>query len=1115
MDNTLVKTITVAPARLSKTHNFKQLEDYKTTVVEVNRHRIDSKPPIDKEQRNEFKTTIEFSDDKSKIDEIISKLKTCMNETNCNNPTCHSLKQFTKKLMEYHGKKFKYEEMDPKVYNSVVVTKDEKIKDLERLVEDQRKLRLQDATQVEEKAAKIKEWVSNKLKELENQNKLLREQNKKQKEKIGELTDSLSVKLGQNNISIASEFSDRNTNIPIHPRFILEKQCQEMRNSSQTISNLPKSYKNNFITSCDLQTRALLSPKRTISTMNSRQESPIYDSVTLECQDGKSKYLSLKDKGIVSSTRKQTQSPSPPPPPPPLHQSEKWELKLYRLADESFSSMIENSSDDSNEMSPSFTSQESSSKSIVKDDLISILSPSFTTINGDLIVDFNNTNPKEPAIHKTASLDSSDSFEDNKSYDCFNMPSTPLMKRRFPRNFAENNNCQTTGSKTDLVNPTLGLSPMHHGSRNNVFRTQSIRKNPLPEKLYDFIVADLVKKGSLIKHGALKSNNRWVVLKDFHLLIYKSQLDESSKLSALVDIRLQHRFQVVIGNQTNDNSFPFKLITPEKTFVFIASDYGARNEWIKILSLAISLSYIDSQYFHRSNVSMEGIVSMTRHALNKRTYATLFEHILFFLRSPVDPTPFAYVLLKDALVKEITNRYNYDEEISALSLNNNDCIVEVVPKFCQDGNPVYMIIGDQVEADKWIHFLTKSSCIQQMHGTQYENALSNIMILDTLKQYRIPTDDESSFGDVFKSTSCSWRQNPTLSHSDKPIEEPLTSLPNETLKMEAIEMFKSIILFSQVPIEVKAVDYHVCLLQNILAKFMDHPELRNEFYAQLLKQISLTDKMQLMKILSIVVSLDIPKGRIRSWFSRIMKESADENTEFGKYALFILKAFERTVQNGPRELNASRQEILAILMRNPYDHSHPHSLPVNFSDKSYIVVEADGSTTAEEFMYSISRQLNIRPSNESDFYLFTDDPASATDIHILEPCRKIFDSVSWWEQASKQKNSGKFEISRSIKLICKKRLVLAAENDETDKEKSLIVYQIHNEIIAKKIIVPSALTKDLSALMAQITSLTDSHSQDNKKRVKETLAGRDVQDCIRIYLNCVRKINNAINKIHQ
>ncbi|XP_067011816.2 uncharacterized protein CG43867 [Anabrus simplex] len=63
--------------------------------------------------------------------------------------------------------------------NTAVKQKETVINKLETQVEEQRQLRLQDAKQVEAKAAKIKEWVTNKLRELEEQNQHLREQNQK------------------------------------------------------------------------------------------------------------------------------------------------------------------------------------------------------------------------------------------------------------------------------------------------------------------------------------------------------------------------------------------------------------------------------------------------------------------------------------------------------------------------------------------------------------------------------------------------------------------------------------------------------------------------------------------------------------------------------------------------------------------------------------------------------------------------------------------------------------------------------------------------------------------------------------------------------------------------
>ena len=60
-----------------------------------------------------------------------------------------------------------------------LINDNETISQLESKIEEQKQLRLQDARQVELKAARIKEWVTNKLRELEDQNRLLREQNVK------------------------------------------------------------------------------------------------------------------------------------------------------------------------------------------------------------------------------------------------------------------------------------------------------------------------------------------------------------------------------------------------------------------------------------------------------------------------------------------------------------------------------------------------------------------------------------------------------------------------------------------------------------------------------------------------------------------------------------------------------------------------------------------------------------------------------------------------------------------------------------------------------------------------------------------------------------------------
>ncbi|KAJ1528437.1 hypothetical protein ONE63_006849 [Megalurothrips usitatus] len=87
---------------------------------------------------------------------------------------------------------------------NAVHEKDQAINKLESQVEEQRQLRLQEAKQVEAKAARIKEWVTNKLRELEEQNQLLREQNQKCNHQLELLRNHLAQ-----TSSVAQTFRDR------------------------------------------------------------------------------------------------------------------------------------------------------------------------------------------------------------------------------------------------------------------------------------------------------------------------------------------------------------------------------------------------------------------------------------------------------------------------------------------------------------------------------------------------------------------------------------------------------------------------------------------------------------------------------------------------------------------------------------------------------------------------------------------------------------------------------------------------------------------------------------------------------------------------------------------
>ncbi|ETN62339.1 plekhh1 [Anopheles darlingi] len=104
-----------------------------------------------------------------------------------------------------------------------------KISQLESAIEEQKQLRLQDARQVGAKAAKIKEWVTNKLRELEEQNQLLREQNIKCNQQLELLRNHIATTQSSRHSSAAQ---------PVRTSLSLDVQDVKRRSSRRRSESL-------------------------------------------------------------------------------------------------------------------------------------------------------------------------------------------------------------------------------------------------------------------------------------------------------------------------------------------------------------------------------------------------------------------------------------------------------------------------------------------------------------------------------------------------------------------------------------------------------------------------------------------------------------------------------------------------------------------------------------------------------------------------------------------------------------------------------------------------------------------------------------------------------------
>ncbi|XP_066863773.1 pleckstrin homology domain-containing family H member 2 isoform X3 [Kogia breviceps] len=259
-----------------------------------------------------------------------------------------------------------------------------------------------------------------------------------------------------------------------------------------------------------------------------------------------------------------------------------------------------------------------------------------------------------------------------------------------------------------------------------------------------------------------------------------------------------------------------------------------------------------------------------------------------------------------------------------------------------------------------------------------------------------------------------WR-HPTLCHSKEGLISPLTTLPSEALQTEAIKLFKG------------------------------------------------------WQLLALCVGLFLPHHPFL-WLLRLhLKRNADSRTEFGKYAIYCQRCVERTQQNGDREARPSRMEILSTLLRNPYHHSLPFSIPVHFMNGIYQVVGFDASTTVEEFLNTLNQDTGMRRPAQSGFALFTDDPSGRDLEHCLQGNIKICDIISKWEQASKEQQPGKWEGTRTVRLTYKNRLYFSMQaRGETDREKLLLMYQTNDQIVNGLFPLNRDLALEMAALLAQV-----------------------------------------------
>ncbi|XP_022090512.1 pleckstrin homology domain-containing family H member 1-like isoform X2 [Acanthaster planci] len=890
----------------------------------------------------------------------------------------------------------------------------------------------------------------------------------------------------------------------------------------------------------------------------------------------------------VKPDMKMVEKSNPTPPPPPLHKMPPWENRIYTIADRgmTLSSCINNMASPSKTCpAPICQSWEGSSTAAMYKDM-SV--PVYTTLRGHA-----------DQIRSTPfSGDSSDSSDEEhclggggKLSQHIQSAVGTLGRRPSPSASPAKSGSKIGGSggggggsalasgspsrkligiggtpSTPMLGLKRGVSAQSGSSEADYAippdaiscsdSTNSDEPEPKLLKTCAAFTAENVRKGPLEKSGWLTKfggrmkswKRRWFVLRDGELCYYKSMNESSRKPRGRIPL------DTLTKISRSEGSLTFELVTTKRTYYLTAGSSAVMEEWITVLNNVLCRYNTRAMMDKGSSSeevkpSIQSWLTKVKNGHSKTCWCVLAVKTFSYYKKQGDKVPIGTIDIGEASVEEVDQSQNSDDEGDGKTESKYSlCLAPAKKPDKPNPSPTYLVFNSKEEKDNWLyHLLVASGGGNSDAGTEFEKLISRLMVAEGNPQ------------------SPYWK-HPMLCYSKESIEKPLTTLPSEPLKKEAVKLGKSCNLFITVQMDTLAIDYHISLAQNALQTCLSHPELQNEMYCQLIKQTtrcppgSGTASLQVnpqeiylvtqaWQLLAMCCVLFLPQQKYLWFLKAHLRRHADTKNDVGKYALFCQRSLERTIHKGGREAKPSRQEVLSILQRHPYHHSFPISMPIHFMNGSYQVVGFDGSTTVKDLLHTLNHKINMRDSEESGFALFTDDPCGREIEHCLHPSAKICDVISKWEQTLKETQTGKWETARMVRLTYKNRLYFRQRTKrETERERLLLAYQVNDDIINGWFPINKELALELAALMAQIeyndyrpsvtnlelpsagtsaasTSQTldsafekfypkryKSCDEEELRTLKHNLAqkwcvlkGRTPIDCVRIYLTVTRK----------
>uniref|UniRef100_A0A0K0DWL9 PH domain-containing protein n=1 Tax=Strongyloides stercoralis TaxID=6248 RepID=A0A0K0DWL9_STRER len=594
------------------------------------------------------------------------------------------------------------------------------------------------------------------------------------------------------------------------------------------------------------------------------------------------------------------------------------------------------------------------------------------------------------------------------------------------------------------------------------------------------------KQGSLTQmtDNRLKSiKRRYFVLKNSYLTIYKNQKSMTRDEGLCMHIPMKD-IKSIVRIISKNNIKGIQITTNETTLRYHGDSDLSTEEWFLILTQSLRNATINDLSTREKAIPsiICGWMYKVKNGHQRKHYVSLVDQKLLFFKKYDDKIPTSHIYLHGALVTEKSRSKLSSDEYSGTSeddqgtsndkIDNPFLINEIRKKndlnkkgeysICievPNQDPVYLILNNNEDKDKWLYYLKVASRDASLQGSAFEILLQKILIKGSEHiNYML-------FDDLLLKPS--MKENLT---------EPLNSFENKILGKKAVEMDRAVHLFVTVQLNPNAFQYHVDLAQNIITTALEDESLKNELYSQLIRMTngSLINCNQGWRLLALTLPIFLPKQYALLWFLkqhiRRWYNIKNDDTPIVRYCESLL---ETCIHSGCRQEPPSKLEAKIILTKDfsTSQSNMPFSIPILLPSGDYQMIEFDGTTEIGHSLSSLCLRLNLRPALLSGYALYAQDPlGTPTDLILLKGKQKLCDCISFWEREITVNGKGKIvEDGSSIKIQLRMRHYWKHLcNDETIMEQLFLCHRMGEEIVKGQIPISNELGEELAALYGQM-----------------------------------------------